>query len=54
MVHDLLFHSLVLFGFLELSMSLVWAWRRRHASYEVFTREPAISRSHLEATLRHL
>src|SRR6266540_6986646 len=32
MVHDLLFHTLLLFGILGLSMSLIWVWRQRHAA----------------------
>jgi IS1 family transposase len=31
MVHDLLFHTLLLFGILGLSVSLIWVWRQRHA-----------------------
>jgi IS1 family transposase len=31
MVHDLLFHTLLLLGILGLSASLIGAWRRRHA-----------------------
>jgi IS1 family transposase len=32
MVHDLLFHTLLLLGILGLSMSLIWVWRQRHAA----------------------
>jgi hypothetical protein len=32
MVHDLLFHTLLLLGILGLSASLIWVWRRRHAA----------------------
>src|SRR5215510_905448 len=32
MVHDLLFYILLLFGILELSISLLWVWRQRHAA----------------------
>jgi hypothetical protein len=32
MVHDLLFYTLLLLGLLELSTSLLWVWRRRHAA----------------------
>jgi|SRR5215813_8045149 len=32
MVHDLLFHTLLLLGILGLSASLIWRWRRRHAA----------------------
>jgi hypothetical protein len=32
MVHDLLFHTLLLLGILGLSASLLWVWRRRHAA----------------------
>jgi IS1 family transposase len=32
MVHDLLFHTLLLLGILGLSTSLIWVWRRRHAA----------------------
>jgi hypothetical protein len=30
MVHDLLFHTLLLVGILGLSASLIWVWRRRY------------------------
>jgi IS1 family transposase/transposase-like protein len=32
MVHDLLFHILLLLGILGLSVSLIWVWRRCHAA----------------------
>jgi transposase-like protein len=32
MVHDLLFHTLLLLGLLGLSVSLIWVWRRCHAA----------------------
>ena len=32
MVHDLVFHTLLLLGILGLSASLIWIWRRRHAA----------------------
>jgi IS1 family transposase len=32
MVHDLLFHTLLLLGILGLSANLIWIWRRRHAA----------------------
>jgi hypothetical protein len=32
MMHDLLFHTLVLLGILGLSASLIWVWRQRHAA----------------------
>jgi hypothetical protein len=62
MVHDLLFHTLLLLGILGLSMSLIWVWRQRHAATSHATtratrRAPeaqAISRSHPYAILRHL
>jgi transposase-like protein/IS1 family transposase len=32
MMHDLLFHTLLLLGILGLSASLIWIWRQRHAA----------------------
>src|SRR5262245_8473071 len=32
MVHDLLFHTLLLLGILGLSASLIWIWRQRHTA----------------------
>jgi cyanate permease len=32
MIHDLLFHILLLLGILGLSASLIWVWQRRHAA----------------------
>jgi IS1 family transposase len=32
MVHDLLFHTLLLLGILGLAASLLWVWRQRHAA----------------------
>jgi hypothetical protein len=59
MMHDLLIHTLLLFGLLGLSMSLIWVWRQHHAAtshatMRARTRTQAISRSHPQAILRHL
>ena len=45
MVHDLLFHALLLLGILGLSASLIWVWRQRPAATSHGTMR-AMRRSH--------
>jgi IS1 family transposase/transposase-like protein len=45
MVHDLLFHALLLLGILWLCVSLIWVWRQRHAATSHATTR-ATRRSH--------
>jgi IS1 family transposase len=47
MVHDLVFHTLLLLGILGLSASLIWVWRRRHlATSHATTRATRRSPAH--------